>query len=694
MLTSTLIAGAFGCADSGKDGQNGYKPYSYQFSDVSAGLNPSQEKKEAVVNEYESFLRDLSALPVSFSFEGKEYKGFNGSFKEISRETRDEGEKIATDIVLKKGALEVRIDMAVYPNYCAYEWTVYFTNTGSDRIGPLEGVDSADITFGGKDPYIFANAGDYQLDPVTKAESVRYNPYTVDLTEQPVFEQIQPTGRSSEGGFPYYNLQYGDGGVILAIGWPGSWFSRFDASPDAVHFTAGQAHLNTYIDPGETVRLPLMAFVYYEGRDIDASMNLWRHWFIDCNMPRINGQLIKPMTSATSATYINLAKTTEKEEVNVLNKYLKNDIPLDSYWLDAGWYFKTGTESVSEWLETGNWKVDIGRFPTEFQAISDITAAHGMDFIVWFEPELVRINNSCLDADGMKPEWILGEDGTWRIANLGEPGLVDWVFERLSSIIEKGGVTVYRQDYGTGNPLGNWLANDSPDRVGITENKYVQGYLELWDRLLERFPNMFIDTCASGGGRLDLETLRRSVPLHKTDYDYGDVDTKQSMHQALFQWIPYFGTVTTIGRLDFTSYFLRSSYCCFLADGNDTRYSKFDWNALRRAFDEFHSVKDYYYCDYYPLTEWNYGLTEWRGWEFVDPGTQSGFIQLFCPEKCKTLTYAPKLSGLEPDAVYLLTDADGKLTCSKSGRELMESGLTVSVPESRTSVFITFKKEG
>ena len=145
MLMSTIIAGACGCTDAGKSGSNGYKPYSYQFSDVSSGLNPSPDKKKAIVNEYEGYLMDLSALPVSFTFEGKAYKGFDGSFKEVKRETRDEGEKISTDIVLKKEALEVEIDMAVYPNYCAYEWTIYFTNTGNDRIGPINEVNSPEI---------------------------------------------------------------------------------------------------------------------------------------------------------------------------------------------------------------------------------------------------------------------------------------------------------------------------------------------------------------------------------------------------------------------------------------------------------------------------------------------------------------------------------------------------------------------
>ena len=59
--------------------------------------------------------------------------------------------------------------------------------------------------------------------------------------------------------------------------------------------------------------------------------------------------------------------------------------------------------------------------------------------------------------------------------------------------------------------LDDWRRNDAPDRQGLTENLYVQGYLAYWDALRRRQPQLRIDSCASGGRRDDLETLRRAV---------------------------------------------------------------------------------------------------------------------------------------------------------------------------------------
>ena len=94
------------------------------------------------------------------------------------------------------------------------------------------------------------------------------------------------------------------------------------------------------------------------------------------------------------------------------------------------------------------------------------------------------------------------------------------------------------------DPLDFWRRNDAPDRQGITENLHVQGYLAYWDELRRRHPDLLIDSCASGGRRNDLETMRRAVPLHPTDYNYWHLAAKQAFHHSLFQWIPYFGSNT------------------------------------------------------------------------------------------------------------------------------------------------------
>ena len=66
----------------------------------------------------------------------------------------------------------------------------------------------------------------------------------------------------------------------------------------------------------------------------------------------------------------------------------------------------------------------------------------------------------------------------------------------------------------------------------------MQGHLDFWDTLLERHRWLLIDSCASGGRRNDLETMRRSVPLHYTDFGYGLHPVKLDFQQTMYEWLP------------------------------------------------------------------------------------------------------------------------------------------------------------
>ena len=61
-------------------------------------------------------------------------------------------------------------------------------------------------------------------------------------------------------------------------------------SDDTVHLTGGQRNVACRLLPGETLRLPLIVMLNYKGRDLYAAMNLWRHWFIECNMRWVDGR--------------------------------------------------------------------------------------------------------------------------------------------------------------------------------------------------------------------------------------------------------------------------------------------------------------------------------------------------------------------------------------------------------------------
>ena len=74
----------------------------------------------------------------------------------------------------------------------------------------------------------------------------------------------------------------------------------------------------------------------------------------------------------------------------------------------------------------------------------------------------------------------------------------------IGDFLEENGIDYYRQDFNI-EPEGFWAANDEPGRQGICEIRYIEGLYSFWEYLLNRFPGLLVDNCASGGRRIDLE---------------------------------------------------------------------------------------------------------------------------------------------------------------------------------------------
>ena len=271
---------------------------------------------------------------------------------------------------------------------------------------------------------------------------------------------------------------------------------------------------------------------------------------------------------------------------------------------------------------------------------------------------------------------------------------MDWCFDRFSSILDKGKISLYRQDYGV-NPAVIFTHPEinTEGRVGMMENRYARGYWGLWDKLITRYPDMMIDDCAAGGGRNDIDSMRRSVPLHKTDHNYTLQNDKQSMHQSLFAWLPYFGAclVGPDKCSEVTPYMMQSTYAPWVALCTNVYAEGYDWDCLRRYANLWQELNPYYTADYYPLTAWSRGDKAWRGWEFYDPETDSGFFQLFRPANAAEARRAIRLKGLDPAATYELWNRETNEKTTLPAATLLTTGFALEL-EAEGAVTVTFRK--
>jgi alpha-galactosidase len=204
---------------------------------------------------------------------------------------------------------------------------------------------------------------------------------------------------------------------------------------------------------------------------------------------------------------------------------------------------------------------------------------------------------------------------------------------------------------------------------------------------------MWIDTCASGGRRNDLETLRRSVPLLRSDwavirFDREGAIGQQAQTWGISLWMPYHGTGCPTGD----PYVMRSSYVPAFRMGWDATDPKRDPAVLRKAVAEFRRIAPYMLGDFHPLTPYSLAKDAWMAWQHDVPEKGEGAIQAFRREDCVAHTICLKLRGLDHRATYEVEDLDTGKTIHATGKELTDKGLKVTIPAKPGSAVFVYKR--
>lgn len=646
-------------------------------------------------------------LPVSFVYGGKDSASLLPGWK-FSRKERKLGEgrtRIELTFQEPGPGLEVRVVAVRDVPFATVEWTPYFKNNGKKDSPILKDVRALDARFNRPNPGPFTL--DYAKGSDTAADSFEPRRQEID-GKKPEFRLHNYGGRASYRTWPYWRVSWDGAGAVFALGWPGQWSADFGASGgNSLRITAGQELTHFKLLPGEQVRAPLVAVLFWKG-DRFRAHNQWRRWMVARNLPRVDGKILEPLLVANSShQYNEMLNANEQNQIEMINRYAEEKLPLRYWWMDAGWYVNDG-----KWVNTGTWEIDRKRFPNGFRPITDHGRSKGVRSIVWFEPERVTTNSWLFTKH---PEWCLAAadlplslayQGEWRLLDLGNDEARNWLVNHVDGMIKKEGIDLYRQDFNM-DPVFFWRANDAPDRQGIREIRHVTGYLSYWDELLRRNPGLRIDSCASGGRRNDLETMRRAVPLLRDDYLF-EPSGQQNHTYGLSFWLPFHGTGTRFTNKSagpantvdgkplqeqpkFDPYLFRSQMVPCLNACWDLRRKDFDYDELRKAVAQFERVSPSFLDDYYPLTPYNSGHDAFMAWQYHSPQSGKGVVQAFRREECPVVSAKFKLHGLEAAAKYEVENLDGGKQ-TMTGRELMEEGLEVVLKTQPSAALFAYQR--
>ena len=574
--------------------------------------------------------------------------------------------------------LEVRTVVKRFAAFPAVEWVVRFKNTGDKDTPLIEDIQAMDTVFA-------LPASDVPVLHWSKGGVATFDdfaPQTTELKSGKSFSLAPNDGRSSSEILPFFNLEGKDSGVVLAVGWSGRWAARFEMKkPGAVHARAGMATTRLVLHPGEEIRTPSMLALFYLG-DRWRGQNLLRQFILAHHRPRKNGQpLQSPITCG------NWGGSPATVHLENIQQFIRHRLPMDYYWIDAEWYGK------GSWAENvGDWRVNAEIYPQGFKPLADLLHSDKRELMLWFEPERVIKNTPWYQEHR---EWLLDTGGNTLLMNLGNTNACRFVTDFISAKISEFGLGCYRQDFNM-DPRSYWAKADAPDRQGMSEIRHIEGLYAFWDGLLARHPQLIIDNCASGGRRIDLETIGRATPFWRTDGPR-DAIAHQCHTYGLLAWVPL--SAISQDREDDT-YEFRSSMCSSLClnwnhSGDGVRPAfpadfPFDW--ARRTLEQYVSFRDFYYGDYYPLTAYSQAPDQWMAYQLDRPDTGEGLVVALRRPESPYETARYPLRGIDAAAAYQVTNLDTGERIDLAGRDLLEKGIRAAIASKPGSALLIYRR--
>jgi len=571
--------------------------------------------------------------------------------------------------------LVARCVIVEYHDFPTVEWTLSFESAGTSDTPILSRILAMDMRLTRE------QASEYTLHHSNGSFNNQHDfqPHESALAPCSKLTLKVAGGYSTEAAMPFFNIARPGGGVILVLGWPGNWSAHFTRDGEnGLRVEAGQGHTHFRLHPGEEVRSPLGVIQFYTG-DWIGGQNQWRRWMLAHNLPRTRGNLPPPII-ATAAPEIERLDYREENQIRYHELVRQRGLEADYWWIDAGWY-----ESKADWVWTGTWDEDKAKFPNGLRSVVDHGHALGFKQVLWFEPERVTPGSKW---DQELSHWLIRHGDFNSLLNLGDPDALKFVTDYISERITEKALDVYRQDFNF-NVAPYWQANDTEDRQGITEIKYVTGLLAFWDELRRRHPDLLIDVCASGGRRLDLETLRRGLPLLRSDYRFEPVGTQDHAY-GIALWMPYHGTG---GPETLDAYHFRSHMSPCHGYTWDCADDSLDYDLIRRLERELRQAQPYYFGDYYPLTSYSLEDDVWLAWQYNRPDRGDGMVQAFRRTGNGDAEKTFPLRDLDPAASYRFRDCDVEGASVKSGEELLRHGLTLRLESPAQAALLFYERE-
>jgi hypothetical protein len=470
----------------------------------------------------------------------------------------------------------------------------------------------------------------------------------------------------------------------------------------------------TRLAPGETFTTPTVFVGASEG-DVDATGNVLRRWVREVlNDPATVREAKYPLV--TNNSWGSAMAITEAQALRMIDD--AHALGFEMFHLDAGWF-----------RGVGDWHPDLTKFPHGLALVSDHAHELGLKFglwVDWAQAGVSKEQGALNVADARVREWLTTDPPPgWKPAefkgitiDLGVPAAKDWAAREVDRIVRDYHVDMLEHDgyvvaqgcdrsthphapidaaksrrYSDADFL--WLDSSNSTDVSLHATR---AYYDIHSGLKRAHPGLLLEVCNDGGRMVDFGSAAHGDYFSIVD-SYDPLSNRQALHDASHVLPPamletYVKEWPT-PRIENFRYMLRSGMMGWFTVMIDTT----SWSR------EQHQVAAeelaFYKATLRPLIRgadlYHVGPRAdgkgWDGLEYFDASSGTGVVYAFHGGEAKPDTFTFPLRGLRAGAKYRLHFKDGSATDRDAdGRDLLRSGVTVSLPLANSSELIVIKK--
>ena len=296
--------------------------------------------------------------------------------------------------------------------------------------------------------------------------------------------------------------------IGAALCYSGNYKLRIDTDESEYHhFYAGINEDNSAyrLKNNEIFKTPELALTYSEEGLSGSSRNF--HRWARLHKLANGDKLRKILLNSWEGVYFKINETGMKQMMSDISSMGGELFVMDDGWFGGKYPRKTDRTSL------GDWCVDREKLPSGVEGLIAEAKRQGIKFGIWIEPEMANIKSELYERH---PDWVLkaperdlvlGRGGTQVVLDLANPQVQDFVFGVVDELMSRYPEIDYIKwdaNMSVLNHGSNYLDKEEQSHMYIA---YHRGFESVCQRIRRKYPELTVQACASGGGRVNYGLL-------------------------------------------------------------------------------------------------------------------------------------------------------------------------------------------